>query len=262
MNFGTVGGLAGGFIFVMVSCILAGSLKAFIDIPSLVVVLGGTLASVTVAFPISSMIDALKTFKSLMMKQDMGIKDRLEQFVKYAETSKKEGKLALEKIEIQDPFVKKGMDQVIGNTKADIVQQIMEQERDAAFELDMETQKVLDKAAELCPAWGMIGTLIGLVIMMLNLDDPSSIGPSMAIALITTFYGALFANLLFAPMAYKAETRAKENYVIRGIIIEGILSLAKEEGPRMMQDRLMAFVMHDAQFRKQLEKENLSNKGK
>jgi len=260
MNKGTITGLVGGVCLILISCFLAGSIKAFVNIPSFIIVLGGSTASVVVAFPLDSLKEFAKTLKSLFKQHSLGMKSMIDQFVDAAKTLKKNGKMALEKVTVNDPFMRKGMDFVMANLQPDILEKMLQQERDAFYETEIEGQKILDKLAAYSPAWGMIGTLIGLVVMMLKLDDPSAIGPSMAVALITTFYGAIFANLVFMPLAYIAESRAKSNYIIRGVIIEGILSLANEESPRMIEDRLNSFIQHDLVYRKQLEKETAGKK--
>jgi chemotaxis protein MotA len=261
MNKTTIAGLAGGLCLIVISCYLAGSLKAFVNLPSLLIVLGGSFASVTISFSADSLRECLKMLKVLMSKRTSEIRPLIDQFVEFSRMIKKNGRMALEKARVGDPFLKKGMDFVMGNIDPDSTEKMLEQEREAFFEAEMESQKVLDKLAEYSPAWGMIGTLIGLVVMMLRLDDPSAIGPSMAVALITTFYGAVLANLVFSPLASKAEDHARWNFVLRGIVVEGVLSLSREESPRMLEDRLMAYIRHDPVYRKKLEKETPAKKG-
>lgn len=255
MNLSIAIGLGGGFLIIAISIIMAGSPMAFIDIPSFLIVMGGAFASVTVSCSFEAVIEALKMCKTLLFSSKVKLKPLIDDFIKYAEVAKKNGRLALDKVEVEDKFVKKGVDSILGNKSPQVIEKIMQQERDALYSTEMISQTILEKFGDYTPAWGMVGTLIGLVIMMLNLSDPSAIGPSMAIALITTFYGAVFANLFFLPMAHNAETLIKENFTRRNIIIEGIMSLANEEGPRMMEDRLMVFIYHDPVYKKQLEKE-------
>ena len=119
---------------------------------------------------------------------------------------------------------------------------IMELERDVMEERHTESQAILEKMGELAPAWGMVGTLIGLVIMLLSLDDPSSIGPAMAVALLTTFYGALWANFILMPAASKLEQRTKKEVLNLNLMIETLMSIAETENPRLLQERLMGFL--------------------
>ena len=150
--------------------------------------------------------------------------------------------MALEKYKTEDPFLKKGLGLVADGTKGDALKQILELERDFMEERHGDSQAILSKMGELAPAWGMVGTLIGLVIMLLKLDDPSTIGPSMAVALLTTFYGALWANFILIPAATKLELRTRNELVKFNLIIETMLSISELENPRLLQERLLGFL--------------------
>lgn len=255
MNLSLMVGLLGGFVLIIVSCFLAGSIKAFLDFNSFLIVLGGSIASIFVAYPADAIKSCMKSVSGVMKRKNVSIKSQIDSFIKYSEAVRKNGRMALEQFQTSDAFLKKGLTFVLDNKSPDMLHEMLAKEKDAFFESEIQGPKVLEKLGDYCPAWGMVGTLIGLVVMMLNLSDPSAIGPSMAVALITTFYGALFANLVFLPLAQITELRVKENDIQRDLTIQGILSLSREEGPRVMEERLMAYVYHDPKYLKQLMKE-------
>jgi chemotaxis protein MotA len=242
MDLATLIGVICGLILVLSSILLKASITNFIDISSILIVFGGTIASTLNAFPLNGVITALKTSIKVIFGHKVDFIGTFQEMLKIASMARKEGPLALEKYKTEDMFLKKGMGLVADGTRGEVLQRILELERDAIEQRHGEIQSILEKMGELAPAWGMIGTLIGLVIMLLKLDDPSSIGPAMAVALLTTFYGALWANFILIPAASKLEVRTKIEVQRLNLIIETMMSMAETENPRLLQERLLGLM--------------------
>ena len=242
MDLGTIIGIVAGTALVLSAIMLKASVMNFIDPSSFLIVFGGTTAATLNAFPLPSVINALKTSVSILFGHRINFVGTLQEMIKIANMARKEGPLALEKYKTDDLFLKKGLTLVSDGTRGQVLKSILELERDITEERQMESQLILEKMGDLAPAWGMIGTLIGLVIMLLKLDDPSSIGPAMAVALLTTFYGAFWANFLLLPAASKLEQRSKQEILKTNLVIETLVSISETENPRLLQERLMGFL--------------------
>ena len=143
---------------------------------------------------------------------------------------------------MEEEFIKKGILLAVDGIEPEVINEIMNAEIAAMEERHYRGRVIIEKAGEYAPAWGMIGTLIGLVLMLKNLEDPSSLGPNMAVALITTFYGVVLANLVFLPMASKLQNRTEEEVFIKQIIIEGIIGVQSGQNPRILEEKLNAFL--------------------
>ena len=245
MDLLTLVGILSGMGLIIGAILLKTSLLTFIDLPSLMIVLGGTFASTFISYSGSSIMRALKDMITTFFKHRVVYTKTIEDIGKLATVAKRQGKVGLEKVKVQSDFMNKGVDLILSDLAPDAIYRTMTIEKKAIKYRDEESQAILEKMGDLSPAWGMVGTLIGLVIMMLKLDDPSAIGPSMAIALLTTFYGAVMANLLFLPTATKIEQRSNMGVKHHDLIIEGIVSIARNENPRMIKEKLMGFLTMD-----------------
>lgn len=243
MDLLTLLGILGGMGLIIGAILLKTSLLTFVDLPSIMIVFGGTFASTFISYSGSSIMRALKDMVTTFFKHQIVYTKTIEDINKLALIAKREGKLGLEKVKVQSDFMKRGVDLIVSNLSPEAIYRSMTIEKNAIQDRDEESQAVLEKMGDLSPAWGMVGTLIGLVIMMLQLDDPSSIGPAMAIALLTTFYGAVLANLIFLPTATKIEQRSNLGAKHHDLIIEGIVSIARNENPRMITEKLMRFLI-------------------
>jgi chemotaxis protein MotA len=221
---------------------MSASLSNFADIPSVLIVVGGTMASALNSYNMKSLFAALKVMIRVLFGHKINYLETMQEMLKIATVARKEGPLALEKYTTEDPFLRKGLMLVADGTKGESLRSILELERDAKIERHEEGQSIIQKLSELAPAWGMIGTLIGLVIMLLNLKDPDSIGPSMAIALLTTFYGAILANFIFIPAATKLDQRTKSEVLNTNLMIETLASIAESENPRLLQEKLLGYL--------------------
>jgi chemotaxis protein MotA len=242
MDIATVIGLVGGFGLIITTILMGGNAGGFVDIPSVVVVLGGTFAATFVMFPLKAIIGTIKVaMKSIFFKsQDPA--DIVRTITGLAEKARKESLVALEKVPIEDEYLKKGVLLVADGSSEALVRSIMEIELDFMKQRHRQGQGVFKGMGMLAPAMGMIGTLIGLVNMLQNLEDPASIGPAMAVALLTTFYGAVMANVVFIPIAKKLEERSEEDALFMQIMIEGVASVQRGEHPSVVKDKLEAFL--------------------
>ncbi|MBF0170519.1 MAG: motility protein A [Nitrospinae bacterium] len=220
----------------------AGGIMGFYDLPSVLIVFGGTASAVFVMFPMG---DVFKTF-SIGMKtffhKAPNPADTITVLMDLALLARKDGLLALEKKIPEDPFLAKGVRLVVDGIDQNSIRALMEIEVSAIQGRHAHGAELFNQIATLAPAFGMIGTLVGLVQMLKSLSDPSSIGPAMAVAMITTFYGALIANMVCLPMSKKLTFRSAEETGVMEMAIEGIISVAKKENPNLMKAKLNAYL--------------------
>ncbi len=219
-------------------------LKAYYDLPSVMIVLGGTVAAILINYPLKDILKLMKVIKKAFLHKEQPPEEVITMIVGFATKARRDGILALEKeaSRIDDDFLKKGIRLAVDGTDADTISKVLNTELDNMTARHKGGSAILMAGSMYGPAFGMIGTLIGLVAMLLNMNDPSSIGPAMAVALITTFYGALIANLICIPIAGKLDKRSANESMIRQIMIEGILSIQLGDNPRMVEEKLMAFL--------------------
>jgi chemotaxis protein MotA len=249
MDLATLIGIIAGIALVGSAMGMGGGLGAFIDIPSILIVIGGTLASTLINFPLKQFLSALRVaMKLLFVKEEDGF-DIIKKYIQLAVIVRKEGQLALEEASktIEHPFMRKGLMLVADGVDAEALNGILLLQNAAVQERHKIGQEVFKAGGRWAPAFGMIGTLVGLVTMLGTMDDPSSIGPKMAIALLTTLYGALIANLFCLPMAGKLKQRTEQEVLINMIIAEGLKGLQMGLNPRLLEEKLKAFLTTDAQ---------------
>jgi chemotaxis protein MotA len=221
-----------------------GGLGTFIHGPSMMIVFGGTLAVTLMNFPIGTLKNITKVvLRSYLFKLNSPTAE-IERIVQYATLARKEGLLALESRlrEVDDAFFAKGIQLVIDGVPTETVRDIMDLEAEWQRQRHVNGKKMLDAMGGFAPAFGMIGTLVGLVQMLQNLSDPSQIGGGMATALLTTMYGAMAANMLFLPLAGKLEMRANEETLLRELMIEGIISIQAGESAQLIKEKLKCFL--------------------
>ncbi len=242
MDIATLIGLLAGFGLVLGSILMKSNIGAFIDIPSLMIVVGGTIAATLIMYPLPTVINSIKVVMKAFFSSIPNYKQTIEEIVKLAETARKEGLVSLEKAPVDNEFLKKGCMLAADGTDPSLIRNILELEINYMIQRHRTGQGIFKNMGAMAPAFGMIGTLIGLVQMLQTLDDPSSIGPAMAVALITTFYGALLANLVFIPISKKLEGRSEEETLFMELAMEGIVSIAKGENPRIIQEKLETFL--------------------
>jgi len=220
----------------------ANGLKSFIDIPSILIVFGGTTAVVLIMFPLNAVGQAISTFMKTVFHKPMDTSSIIAKMIDLATIVRKDGLLALEKVRIDDPFLARGVRLLVDGIDQNAIRALLSTEIRSLQDRHYDGAQIFEQMGAMAPAFGMIGTLIGLVQMLESLSDPSTIGPSMAVALITTFYGAMIANLMAIPIAKKLSIRSKEETALKELVVEGIMSIAKKENPNLMKAKLNAFL--------------------
>ncbi|MCA9063395.1 MAG: MotA/TolQ/ExbB proton channel family protein [Planctomycetaceae bacterium] len=244
MDKATVIGLVMGTGLVLGSIMIGGPLTPFIDAPSMMIVFGGSIAAVLMNFPMAKALSVISVTKNCFLSKLPEVKDVIEQFKKFATTARRDGLLALENemADITDTFMKRGLELVVAGSSRDELTANLETEVSYIAQRHQTGKKIIDAIGAAAPAFGMIGTLIGLVQMLRSLDDPSQIGGGMAVALLTTLYGAVVANMFCVPLAGKLETRSQEEVMIRELMISGMVSLIEGHAPRTVEEKLLAFL--------------------
>ena len=244
MDIATIIGVVLAFGLIVWSILLGGDLGGFVDIPSVAVVIGGTLGALLINFPLPKFLSMIALFKKTFLFSLEDPESVISKMVRYAERARREGMLALEEDSENetDDFLRKGLRLAVDGTDPQLLEKILETDVEQIENRHSEGAKILSAGGTFAPAFGMIGTLIGLVNMLSNLEDPTQIGAGMATALITTFYGAVLANALFLPLAGKLETRSKEEMVIKEMVIEGIMAIQSGDSPRIVEEKLKSFL--------------------
>ncbi|MDE0862604.1 MAG: MotA/TolQ/ExbB proton channel family protein [Rubripirellula sp.] len=233
-------------IGLIITSILLGEapFTAFLDLPSMLVVFGGAVSAAMICFPLNSMLKApLIAMKVLLNKSEDRI-GLIKQIVELAETARRDGLLALESkvIEIDNPLVKTGIQMAVDGSTPDVVEEVLRTEIDAIAARHREGKNIMDQLGRFAPAYGMIGTLIGLIMMLQDMSDPSGIGAGMAVALITTLYGAIIANVFFSPFAEKLGLMSRNEMVSFEIAIRGVMAIQSGESPRAIDQKLRTFL--------------------
>lgn len=245
MDITTIVGLILGFTLILVSIILGGDgLTPFIDVGSMMIVFGGAFAAILINFPLKNVLSSFSVTMKCFLFKLPDLQETMNQFKEMAAVAKKDGLLALESRldDISDDFMKRGIESLIGGAGPEQVRNNLEMELTYLEQRHSVGKKMVDACGAAAPAFGMIGTLIGLVMMLRNLDDPSQIGGGMATALLTTLYGALIANVICIPLAGKLETRNQEECLLRELMIEGIFCLGEGNSPAVMETQLLSFL--------------------
>jgi chemotaxis protein MotA len=244
MDPSTLIGLAAGVAIIAYS-MLSGSVPSmYLHIPSLIITGGGTIAVTLMHFPMKDMLGLVSVVKNAFFQKELTADKQIELISEISEKARKEGILSLEQRlnEINDKFLVKGLRMIIDGVKPEIVAGVLKNEIANMSERHKAGQKILMTMSTYGPAWGMIGTLVGLIDMLASMDDPSKIGMGMATAIITTFYGAVLANLICVPLAGKLETRAKQELIIKNLVLTGVVSIQANENPRMIREKLLTFL--------------------
>ncbi len=244
MDIATIVGIVTAFGLIVWSILLGGSLSGFIDPPSVAVVVGGTMGALLISFPLPKFLSMINIFKKTFLFTLEEPNVVIGKMVGYAERARREGMLALEEDSENetDEFLRKGLRLAVDGTDPQLLEKILETDVEQIENRHSEGAKILSTGGTFAPAFGMIGTLIGLVNMLSSLEDPTQIGAGMATALITTFYGAVLANSFFLPLSSKLETRSKEEMVIKNMIIEGIMAIQSGDSPRIVEEKLKSFL--------------------
>ncbi|HHT04226.1 MAG TPA: motility protein A [Bacteroidales bacterium] len=244
MDIATLTGLIAGIVFMVASILMGGRLILFWSLPSIMITFGGAFASMLISYPLQKFISSMKTAKLAFKIQNLNPGTVIKQIIDLAFMARKEGLLALEEMAqtMEDEFLKKGILLIVDGTDPELVRSILETELAFVEGRHRENQGFWSTLADQGPSWGMIGTLIGLIAMLDQLNDPATLGPAMAVALITTLYGSVLANFIANPIANKLKLQSSEEVLLKEVMIEGLLSIQAGENPRIIEEKLKAFL--------------------
>ena len=244
MDLATIVGLVLGFVLILVAILLGGSPQAYLDIPSMMIVIGGGTAAVLTSFPLAGVLKGPTVLLKAIKAPAGNPGDLITQMVGFAEIARRDGILALEGMtdEMKDPLLVVGIKMAVDGTDPELIEQILEADVENMLTRHSKGKGLFDAFGRFAPAFGMIGTLIGLVAMLANMSDPSAIGAGMAAALLTTLYGAIIANCIFLPIADKLALRSDHELLTKSIIIKGVMSIQSGDNPRVVEQKLKTFL--------------------
>ncbi len=243
MDIATALGLvAGGFVVVSL-ILMGGDLRMFMDYHAFIVIFGGSFAATLIRFPISSILHGLPLgARYAFTLRRMSQRDTIEEIAALAEIARKQGPIGLERVDVEDPFLAKGIRFVADGYDSTFIRDNLERDRDNFLTHLDEGQKIYRAVGDCAPAFGMVGTLIGMVQMFANMTDPSKLGPYMAVALLATFYGATLANIVCLPIADKLHLKLVDEEINRTLIIDGILMIRDAKSPTLVREMLLAYL--------------------
>lgn len=243
MDIATLLGLIIGMAVVALAVLAGSDFWVFLNLPGFLIVLGGTLAATLIKFPIATVFVAFRVgLKAAFGNEHNDIRAIVDQAAEFARIVRKDGFLALENADIRNEFFKKGIQHCVDGIDIAVIRETLTRERNLDYERQEVGERIFRAIGDSAPAFGMIGTLVGLVQMLSTMDDPKTIGPAMAIALLTTLYGALIANLVALPIADKLETKAAQDRLSKSLIIEAILGLHAKHNPDVLTELLEVYL--------------------
>ena len=247
MDIASLIGIIAGLVLMVFGMVYGkgfGVLSGFLDAPSALITFGGSFMAILTRYTLSDFLAGFKTFTLIFKTSPMNVSEIIQKIIDLSNVARKEGLLSLEEAasEIDDDFLKKGILLVVDGTDPELVRAIMETELASVEGRHKDKIGFWEAIASMGPAWGMIGTLIGLINMLRDLSDFASIGPNMAVALVTTLYGAVLANWLCNPIAAKLKAKNAEEMMVKEIEVEGLLSIQAGENPRVIEEKLKSFL--------------------
>lgn len=250
IDFGTLWGAVAAFGLVFIAIMLGGGLASFLDLNSLLIVLGGTVGATLITFPLDDFLKTAAVLRTALFPQRSSALNRIDKLIEFAQTSRTSGELSLEHYTFSepDPFLRDCLQLLVDGVKPEEIRRMLELEISSLDDRHRRGAQLFYTMGSVAPAMGLIGTLIGLVRMLENLNDPSQIGPAMALALLTTFYGAILAHIVFIPLAGKLRTRSEEEQWLKELTLEGVISIAEGVNPRLIEQRLQAFLPPELRF--------------
>jgi len=243
MDLATLVGIIAGFAIIVIAIFLGGNLASFVNIPSILVVFGGTMAATLIKFPLSDVMTAFKIGISIGFKNPKTDPRYIfDQAIELAGLVRKNGLLGLENVEVDNELFQRGLGLCLDGHNIEIIRDSISREVDMTIQHNEMGTRLFRGIGDAAPAFGMIGTLIGLVQMLSNLDDPAAIGPAMAVAMLTTFYGAVVANLIAIPIADKLEHKAEADRNTKQLIVEAIVQIHGSQNPNVMKELLGVYL--------------------
>ncbi|MEM1104537.1 MAG: MotA/TolQ/ExbB proton channel family protein [Pseudomonadota bacterium] len=243
MDLATIIGMVAAFGVVAAAIFMGGSFGVFVNAPSMMIVIGGAVSATVLRFPINEVATALITGgKIAFTNHKTSPRALLEELRKLADVSRTQGPIGLESVEVSDPFLARGKQMIADGGEAAQIRVQLERERNLELQRLVEGEKIFKAIGSAAPAFGMIGTLVGLVQMLSTMDDPSAIGPSMAVALLTTLYGALIQNVIADPVADKLSSKLEVQETNLSLIIDGIAQVAERKSADVLTDMLIVYL--------------------
>lgn len=258
MDIATLIGIIISFGLVIISILLGGDGAWFINAPSLMIVFGGTMGATLLSYPLGDVLSVFKVAKHVFMHKSQSVSDLIPLITGFAKKARQEGILSFEsQLEnIEDPFLVQGIQMAIDGMESSAIEDVMVTEIIYLEERHRLGSDIFTTMGGFAPAIGMLGTIIGLVQMLMQMEDPSQIGAPMAVALLTTFYGTMLANLVFIPVAGKLKTRSKQEILIKQMVLQGVLSIQSGDNHRVVEQKLKAFIAPKARLAADLEPAN------
>lgn len=242
MDLATLIGLVGAFLTVGTAIVLGGVPGAFVNAPSLIIVLMGTLLVTLMKFSLAQFLSAAKVAIKAFVSKVPDPQTLIDKSVELANEARSNGLLALEEAEVPDEFYRKAINLVVDGHDGEVVRAILNKDMELTIKRHKDGQSIFKAIGDVGPAMGMIGTLIGLVQMLTVMDDPKSIGPAMAVALLTTLYGAILANMFALPIADKLSLRSTEEKLAKALIIDAVMGIQDGQNPRVIADMLKNYL--------------------
>jgi len=244
MDIATIIGLVMGTGLMLWAMLSGSDLGTFMDAPSVAIVIGGAVSAAFVSFPLRNLTAVARVMRNCFFTKSRDPHELIADMVRFAEIARRDGILALENVtsDLRDPFLVSGIQMAVDGTDPDLIESIMMNDLETVEQRHAEGKALFDAIGKYAPAFGMVGTLVGLVIMLKNMNDPSSIGPAMATALLTTLYGALMANLVALPLADKLALRSREEALLKMIVIKGTMAIQSGDNPRIVEQKLKTFL--------------------
>lgn len=243
MDIATIFGIIFGSIIVGIAIFIGGDFMTFVNAPSMLIVIGGTIAATVLRFPLAGVLSSLLIGGKIAFTQKkVAPRELIDEVARLAGILRKDGPLGLEGVDVEDEFLSKGTQYIADGYDGAVIVESLERERDLMLERLEEGKRIFKAMGDSAPAFGMIGTLVGLVQMLSTMDDPSTIGPSMAVALLTTLYGAMIANMVCLPIADKLEAKFKTESVNLTLAIEGVEQLRENKSPDVIKEMLVSYL--------------------
>lgn len=247
MDIASLAGIILGFVMLVFGVISSAGMSGvheYFDLPSAIITFGGAFSCTLASVSLQNFIDGLKSFSLIFKEQALDTTEMIRKIIELSNVARKEGLLSLEEAasDLDEQFLKKGILLIVDGTDPDLVRAIMETELVSIEGRHKDVIGFWDTLGSMGPAWGMIGTLVGLVDMLYHMDDPTTLGPAMAVALITTLYGSLLANWICIPVSNKLKADNAAEMMQKEVMIEGLLSIQAGENPRVIEEKLKSFL--------------------
>lgn len=242
MDLATLIGLLGALLIIAASVLFGGSAPTFFNVPSVLIVFGGTMMATLIKFPLAHFLGAFKIAMKAFFHKEEDPLDVIGESVELASIARKQGILALEDVEVKNTFLKRGIQLLADGQEPEFVNKVLSRDTTLTISRHERSEAIFRAIGDVAPAMGMIGTLIGLIQMLSNMDDPRKIGPAMAVALLTTLYGAIIANVIAIPIADKLAHRSNEERLNRSLVIEGIACIQEGMNPKVMEELLRTYL--------------------